>query len=210
MSQLIQGTIHMKHVIILFIFLSGLVFSQTYEDVVYLKDGSIIHGMIIEYAPDRHIKILSGRNVLVYQLDEIDKFTKEPLPEEFVAKRPDLSNNTWSLHLGLGNPRSLNLIGITKDYRTGEKGSFFLTAGLGVDLIGVGYSRQSNYNNNGLNVSGTLGYTGNSLALSSALSYQWRIASQGFISAGLIAGTFENEEGKNSLILPSLSFDYRF
>ncbi len=200
----------MKHIMILFIFMSGLVFSQSYEDVVYLKDGSIIHGMIIEYAPDRHIKILSGRNVLVYQLDEIDKFTREPDSDEFVALRSDLSDKSWSIHLGLGTPRSMNLVGITKDYRTGEKGSFFLTAGLGVDLIGVGYSRQSYYNKNGLVVTGTLGYTGNSLAISSALGYQWRIAYQGFISAGLIAGAFENKEGNNSLILPSLSFDYRF
>ena len=200
----------MRHVFILFILLSGLGFSQTYEDVVYLKDGSIIHGMIIEYAPDRHIKIQSGRNVLVYQLDEIDKFTKELIPGDLISDRPDLSGKTWSFHLGFGSPRALNLIGITKDFRTGENGSFFLTAGLGVDIVGVGYSRQSHYNNNGFIVSGTLGYTGEALALSSALSYQWRIADQGFISAGLTAGAFENDEGKNSIFVPSLSFDFRF
>ena len=63
----------MKYFLLFFIVLSGIIFSQAYEDVIYLKDGSIIRGMVIEYAPDRHIKVQSGRNVLVYQLDEIDK-----------------------------------------------------------------------------------------------------------------------------------------
>ncbi len=131
----------MKQFILLITVLCGIGVSQTYEDVIYLKDGSIIHGMVIEYAPDRHIKIQSGRNVLVYQLDEIDKITKE----RFVEQRSDLTNDTWSIQLGLGTPRSMNLIGITKDFRVGENSAFFLTGGLGVNLLGVGFSKQRNY-----------------------------------------------------------------
>jgi len=192
--------------ILLFIVLVSIGFSQIYEDVVYLKDGSIIRGMVIEFAPDRHIKIQSGRNVFVYQLADIDKITRELN----VDARSDLSNDTWSIQCGLGTPRSLNLVGITKDFRVGEKGSFFLTGGLGVNLIGVGYSRQSKNNQNGSNLSGTLGYTGYSLSVSSTITRQWRIANRGFISAGLMLGAFESEEGNNSIIFPTLSYDYRF
>jgi hypothetical protein len=50
---------------------------DNYEDVVYLKNGSIIHGMIIEQVPNVSIKIKSGQNVFVYKIEEIEKITKE-------------------------------------------------------------------------------------------------------------------------------------
>ena len=43
--------------LLLSVLLFGITYSQQYEDVVYLKDGSIIHGIIIEQAPDKYIKI---------------------------------------------------------------------------------------------------------------------------------------------------------
>jgi len=50
---------------------------NNYEDVVYLKNGSIIHGMIIEQVPNVSIKIKSGPNVFVYKMEEIEKITRE-------------------------------------------------------------------------------------------------------------------------------------
>jgi hypothetical protein len=51
---------------------------RDYEDVVYLKNGSLIHGKIIEQIPDISIKIRTrDRNVFEYKMDEIDKITKE-------------------------------------------------------------------------------------------------------------------------------------
>ena len=53
------------------------------EDVVYLKNGSIIRGIIIEQVPNQSIKIQTkDRNVFFYKLDEIEKMTKENLPIE--------------------------------------------------------------------------------------------------------------------------------
>jgi hypothetical protein len=48
-----------------------------YEDVVYLKNGSVIHGMIIETVPNVSITIKSGENTFVYKLEEIAKYTRE-------------------------------------------------------------------------------------------------------------------------------------
>lgn len=49
-----------------------------FEDVVYLKNGSIIHGMIIEQIPNKSIKIQTkDENIFVCSLDEILKITKE-------------------------------------------------------------------------------------------------------------------------------------
>ena len=59
-----------------------------YEDVVYLKNGSIIHGMIIEQIPNQSLKIQTAdRSVFVYSFDEISKITKEPL----AGKRPKVA-----------------------------------------------------------------------------------------------------------------------
>jgi hypothetical protein len=63
---------------IAFFFLSIAAYGQNnYEEVVYLKNGSIIHGMIVEWVPNVSIKIKSGENLFVYRLDEIEKLTKE-------------------------------------------------------------------------------------------------------------------------------------
>jgi hypothetical protein len=58
---------------------SAIVFAQhNFHDVVYLKNGSIIHGTIIEQVPDKSLKIeTADRNVFVYQMAEIEKLTKE-------------------------------------------------------------------------------------------------------------------------------------
>ncbi len=51
---------------------------QGYEDVVYLKNGTILHGVIIEQIPNKSIKIQTAdRNVFVFKIDEIERFTKE-------------------------------------------------------------------------------------------------------------------------------------
>jgi hypothetical protein len=51
-----------------------------YEDVIYLKNGGIMRGMIIEQVPNVSLKIqCTDRNVFAYKLDEVEKITKEPV-----------------------------------------------------------------------------------------------------------------------------------
>ncbi len=69
----------MKKVTAILFFLPIILFSQQFEDVVYLKDGSIIRGVIIEQIPNVQIKIQSGPNIFVYKMDMIEKMAKEPL-----------------------------------------------------------------------------------------------------------------------------------
>ena len=69
-------------VIVIAIFLSIFVAveasSQNLEDVVYLKNGSIIRGLITELIPNEPVKIQTwDGNVFVYELDEILKIVKE-------------------------------------------------------------------------------------------------------------------------------------
>jgi len=49
-----------------------------YQDVVYLKNGSVIRGLIVEQVPNISIKIVTAdKNLFVYKMDEIEKITKE-------------------------------------------------------------------------------------------------------------------------------------
>lgn len=51
---------------------------QEYQDVVYLKNGSVVRGMIIEQVPNTSLKIQTADNSLfVFTFDEILKITKE-------------------------------------------------------------------------------------------------------------------------------------
>lgn len=65
--------------IFLIIFYSAKSFSQKInEDVLYLKNGSIIRGVIIEQIINQSIKIQTkDRNVFVFKYEEIEKITKE-------------------------------------------------------------------------------------------------------------------------------------
>lgn len=58
---------------------TGIALSQENdEDVVYLKTGGILRGSIVELAPDQYVKIETAEgNVFVYQMNEIEKITKE-------------------------------------------------------------------------------------------------------------------------------------
>jgi TM2 domain-containing membrane protein YozV len=51
---------------------------QRYEEVVYLKNGSIIRGTVIEQVPNVSLKIQTkDGNVFVYKMEEVEKITKE-------------------------------------------------------------------------------------------------------------------------------------
>ncbi|UCE26516.1 MAG: hypothetical protein JSW52_09205 [Candidatus Coatesbacteria bacterium] len=50
-----------------------------YEDVIYLQDGSVIRGTIVERIQGETYKIeIAGGNVLVINADEVEKITREP------------------------------------------------------------------------------------------------------------------------------------
>lgn len=52
---------------------------QQLQDVVYLKNGSVIRGVIIEQVPNRSIRIQTvDGNVFVYNFEDIQRITKEP------------------------------------------------------------------------------------------------------------------------------------
>ena len=80
----------MKHLLLVLaftLFAWGLSAQEGYQDVVYLKNGSIVRGMIIEQVPNESVKIQTADgSVFVYKMDEIQKITKEL--DAYNAQRP--------------------------------------------------------------------------------------------------------------------------
>ncbi|MBI2968655.1 MAG: hypothetical protein HYY40_12715 [Bacteroidetes bacterium] len=59
------------------------------QDAVYLKSGNIYRGIIVEHVIGNFVKIeISGGSILVFRYDEIEKMTKELLPDETGKKFP--------------------------------------------------------------------------------------------------------------------------
>ena len=133
----------MKKLLLIALLIIGCVFAEKYEDVVILKDGSEIHGIIIEEKPYEYIKIKSGDNIFVYYFDEIELLKKELITEDMPK---GLTTKTRSLSVGLGSNRSLSFLGLSRDFRLGNHFSLFLTVGIGTALAGTGIAYQKNYN----------------------------------------------------------------
>lgn len=74
-----------KLYLLLFVFMFATVtYSQTYKDVVYLKNGSIIKGIIIEEVPGKTLKIqTTDGSVFVYNFDDVEKMTKELIQQNY-------------------------------------------------------------------------------------------------------------------------------
>ncbi|MBQ1205217.1 MAG: hypothetical protein IIX66_04935, partial [Alistipes sp.] len=52
-------------------------FAQKYDEIVYLKNGSEIHGTVIEQIPGQSLKIQTrDGNIFVYKYSDIEKITK--------------------------------------------------------------------------------------------------------------------------------------
>ncbi|GBD87213.1 hypothetical protein BMS3Abin03_01140 [bacterium BMS3Abin03] len=65
-------------IIFCILFTSMALSQQLYEEVVYLKNGSVIKGTILEQVPDVSVKIQTkDGNIFVYKMEEIDRITKE-------------------------------------------------------------------------------------------------------------------------------------
>ena len=89
-----------KNVLFLIVVICVSFFSQkvlaqggNYIDVVYLKNGSVIKGIIVEQVPNQSIKIQTADGSLfVYKISEVEKMTKEQTGRIISNNR--LSNNS--------------------------------------------------------------------------------------------------------------------
>ena len=60
------------------IFISFSAFAQEWQDVLYLKNGSVIRGVLIEQIPNVSVKIqTSDGSVFAYEMEDVEKMAKE-------------------------------------------------------------------------------------------------------------------------------------
>ncbi len=77
-------------------FCAGVASAQTIE-IVHLKNGGRIRGIITEQVPNKHLKIqTSDGNVFVYSFDEIEKITKELPGQESASAFGNRRNNAYA------------------------------------------------------------------------------------------------------------------
>jgi TM2 domain. len=138
-----------------FAYVSCLSAQQQYQDVVYLKDGSIIHGIIIEQVPNVSLKIQTkDQNVFVYKMDDILKMTKEPIIETQQQNGgqqqnmglSDFSNNRGYKSPGLAFLFSVIIPGAGQYYNgdiaKGVIQDVLFTSGIVFSSIGYDYSTE--------------------------------------------------------------------
>lgn len=125
--------------ILLFSIITTVSFGQSnYQDVVYLKNGSIIRGIIIEQVPNKSIKIeTADRNVFVYQMEEIEKITKETYDSKKAPLNSNLERRKGFIGLSLGASIP---IGDFADMSSG-----LAKTGIQINLINFGYLFSENF-----------------------------------------------------------------
>lgn len=76
---------------------------KTQQDVVYLKNGGIMRGTIIEMIPEKSVKLqTSDGNVHVFEMGEIERITKEESLTEPEKQEPQDRIESWYLYFALG------------------------------------------------------------------------------------------------------------
>ncbi len=132
----------MKKILVFMLFgiMSIVAFGQTeYQDVIYLKNGGIIRGEIIEQVPDKIVKIETiDRSVFVYEINDIEKFTKEPV--QVLKAFKEMENGIKSgyrflgdfgYQIGIGD---YNLDRLSLNIVNGYQFNPYIYAGVGVGL----------------------------------------------------------------------------
>ncbi|MGB1207126.1 MAG: hypothetical protein ACPG5B_15880 [Chitinophagales bacterium] len=108
------------------------------EDVIYLKNGGVIRGTIIEYVADGAIKIeVVGQNILVFETDEVEKMQKEAVLTYRKKKRGVyFSESRYANHSSFGILFSQN-DGVSSSIETVNSYRIkpYLSLGAGVGLM---------------------------------------------------------------------------
>ncbi len=145
---------------------------QNMRDVVYLKNGSIIKGIIVEQIPNVSYKIeTADGSVFVYSADEVEKITKENILRNNIHTTSSKLNSRIGVTIGLAyanNAGSLN---------PGFSGNIFYhhsfnTSFLSVNLGLQHYSYEEGYY--GISIQSvpiTIGYNGTVLQENNTIVY---------------------------------------
>lgn len=130
--------------------------AQQSEDVVYLKNGSVIHGTLLEINPEKNLKIQNRiGDIFVFNMADVEKVTKETFKSSSISENllsnstATTTNNSRKLYPGLSFLFSVIVPGGGQYYNDQiAKGVIFTS----IDVLSVvGYyvflKRSQNYEN---------------------------------------------------------------
>ena len=125
----------------------SILIAQVDIDIVYLKNGSIIRGKIIEQIPNQSIKIKTrDGSIFVYKMDEITKITKETVEDEDsfdLYKTPQTKGILASINGGIGVPVGGKLKNYLIGYTIGANIGAVLNNTIAIRFIDFSYSNFS-------------------------------------------------------------------
>lgn len=156
----------MKKLSLLMILLISGIFNlkaQSNQEVVYLKNGSVIHGIILEQVPDKTIKIkTSDGSIFVYQMSDVDKISMEEVKQTLSSSSSSSSSEGyyqgWAFEINPGF-----MFGIGKN-----NGSNLVTGDVGL------YKRMNNNLAIGLNAGVEIPTTsGSKIAIPASLNFRF-------------------------------------
>lgn len=106
------------------------------EEVVYLKNGSVIRGVILEKVPDVSVKIQTrDGNIFVFKMEEVEKITKEEAfrynPNENIRKVGANKKKYSLLRIGVMTAGQMKFEGDSYDI---DKSNFEISAVVGSHL----------------------------------------------------------------------------
>jgi len=122
-------------------------FSQNnFQDVVYLKNGSIIRGIIIEQVPNESLKIeTADRSVFACRIDEVERMTRERIETTMLQYEEPLNydyvgGRKWYISFGAGS----NIIGDIGFYNSKFELGYYINPQnlLSFEFSGGGYTEK--------------------------------------------------------------------
>ncbi|MDR2231877.1 MAG: hypothetical protein LBE56_01995 [Tannerella sp.] len=131
-----------------------------YQDAVYLKNGSVIRGVIIEQIPNISIKIETTEgNIFVFRMDEIESISKIPVQTQRTAQTynpyrtqqttqydPYYNNSVINYSRMKTEAPELYQLYQSGKHRGGT-GWFFIIAGIVANGVGIGLIADGNSSN---------------------------------------------------------------
>ena len=74
---------------------------QSVQDVIYLKNGTVVRGKIVEQLPNQGIKVYtSSRTIVELKSDEIEKMEKEKVGEDLIPQADNLPLSEGNMIIG--------------------------------------------------------------------------------------------------------------
>lgn len=124
------------------IFMSVCVVAQNFQEVLYLKNGSIIRCVVLEQTPNESVKIQTADgSIFVYKIDEVEKITKEQkeLTKEAptVREKQKYPNRGYRCFLSVGFLEGSDVEGIATSIIHGTQimPKLFVGGGIGIQRL---------------------------------------------------------------------------